>query len=159
LLLRSGTPGLGAILASGALGGWAFSTRYNGLFLWPGALILFLVLKTPPGTANERFRRAGVWTAGFVIAALPWLLINAAHTGNPLTNSNYVNVGFAVYGEGNWEKFFYGGGRQVHSFADIVRLDPGRFLGVMAKNLVEHLRSDLSLFPPKGPTLLPVLWG
>lgn len=152
LLLRSGAPGTWAILASGALGGWAFSTRYNGLFLWPGALLLFLVLKTPAGDRNARLRRAGIWTAGFVAAALPWLLINATHTGNPLTNSNYVNVGYAVYGEGNWEKFFYGGGRRVHSFADVVLLDPGRFLGVMAKNLVEHLRRDLS-------ELLPVLWG
>jgi len=152
LLLRSGSPGTWAILVSGALGGWAFATRYNGLFLWPGALLLFLVLQTPAGPLPARVRRAAMWTAGFALAALPWLVVNAVHTGNPLTNSNYVNVGYAVYGEGNWEKFFYGGGRKVHSFADVVLLDPGRFLGVMAKNFVEHLRRDLS-------ELLPVLWG
>lgn len=151
-LLRSGSPGGWAILFSGILGGWAFSTRYNGLFLWPGALSLLLFLKTAECSATERLRRAGVWTAGFCAAALPWLIVNAVHTGNPLTNSNYVNVGYAVYGEGNWEKFFYGGHRSIRSFADVVLLDPPRFIGAMLKNVVEHLRRDLT-------ELLPWLWG
>jgi hypothetical protein len=150
LLLRSGAPGVWAIVGSGLLGGWAFSTRYNGIFLWPGAIAL--LLGAYPGLLRERVRKSILWTAGFLAAALPWLVINAVHTGNPLTNSNYVNVGFAVYGEGNWEKFFYGGDRKIHSFADVVMLDPGRFAAAMAKNFVEHVRRDLT-------ELLPVLWG
>jgi 4-amino-4-deoxy-L-arabinose transferase-like glycosyltransferase len=152
LLLRSETPGWRAVLVSGLLGGWAFSTRYNGLMLWPGALALFLLFKVPPGTRAERLRSAAVWSGGFLVAALPWLWINAAHTGNPLTNSNYVNVGFAVYGQGNWEKFFYGGTRNIHSLPDVVMLDPGRFAVTMAKNMVDHLRRDLFqlLSPPWG---------
>ncbi len=152
LLLRSEKPGWRAVLVSGLLGGWAFSTRYNGLMLWPGALALFLLFQVPPGGRADRLRRAALWSGGFLVAALPWLWINAAHTGNPLTNSNYVNVGFAVYGEGNWEKFFYGGARTVHSLPDVVMLDPGRFAGTMAKNVVEHLRRDLFelLSPPWG---------
>ena len=152
LLLRSEQPGWRAVLVSGLLGGWAFSTRYNGLILWPGALALFLLLRVPPGTRGEQLRRAALWSGGFLIAALPWLWINAAHTGNPLTNSNYVNVGYSVYGEGNWEKFFYGGGRKIQSFADVVMLDPGRFAGAMVRNVVEHLLRDLFelLSPPWG---------
>jgi hypothetical protein len=152
LLLRSKAPGWIAILGSGLLGGWAFSTRYNGLFLVPGALALFLLFRIPNGVMRQQWRRAGLWTAGFALGALPWLAINAAQTGNPLTNSNYVNVGYAVYGEGNWEKFFYGGDRTIRSLADVVLLDPGRFAGAMAKNVVEHLRLDLweLLSPPWG---------
>jgi hypothetical protein len=152
LLLRSGTPGWRAIAASGLLGGWAFSTRYNGLFLLPGALALFLLLRVPHGPMRDQWRRSALWVAGFVVAALPWLWINAAHTGNPLTNSNYVNVGYAVYGEGNWEKFFYGADRKINSFADVVMLDPGRFAVAMAKNVAEHVRRDLFelLSPPWG---------
>jgi hypothetical protein len=152
LLLRSGSPGAGAILGSGLLGGWAFSTRYNGLFLWPGAIVLLARLEPPGGGRSGRIRGGLVWSAGFLAGALPWLVINAAHTGNPLTNSNYVNVGYAVYGEGNWEKFFYGGDRAIHSFADVVKLDPGRFAGAMAKNVVEHARRDLT-------ELMPAVWG
>ena len=152
LLLRSGSPGWRAIAASGLLGGWAFSTRYNGLFLLPGALVLFLLLRVPGGPMRDQWRRSALWVAGFAVGALPWLWINAAHTGNPLTNTNYVNVGYAVYGEGNWEKFFYGGGRKINSFADVVMLDPGRFVGAMVKNVEEHLRRDLFelLSPPWG---------
>jgi hypothetical protein len=152
LLLRSEKPGWRAVLVSGLLGGWAFSTRYNGLMLWPGALALFLLFQVPPGPRADRLRRAALWSGGFLVAALPWLWINAAHTGNPLTNSNYVNVGFAVYGEGNWEKFFYGGTRKIHSLPDVVMLDPGRFAITMGKNFVEHIRRDLFelLSPPWG---------
>ncbi len=134
LLLRRSNPSVRAILGSGLLGGWAFSTRYNGLFLWPGARARLLLVRTAEGPAALRLRRAGTWTAGFLAAALPWLIINAVHTGNPLTNSNYINVGYAVYGEGNWDKYFYGGGHKIDSLVDIVRQDPGRFTSVMIKN-------------------------
>jgi hypothetical protein len=151
LLLRSKSPGWRAVIGSGLLGGWAFATRYNALFLLPGALLLFLVFRVPDGVWRERLQRAGVWTAAFVAGALPWLVTNAIHTGSPLTNSNYVNVGYAVYGEGNWEKFFYGA-RQVGSLADVVLLDPGKFFSVMVSNVFGHLKGDLT-------DLLPLVVG
>lgn len=151
LLLASEMPGWPALIGSGLLGGWAFSTRYNGLFLWPAALISILVIGRG-GTRSARWRAAGLWSASFLVAAAPWLIVNWAHTGNPLTNNNYTNVGFSVYGEGNWEKFFYGGDRKIHSFADVVLLDPGRFAQAMVQNVGEHLRRDLT-------ELLPILWG
>lgn len=152
LLLRSRDPGWVAIVGSGLLAGWGFSTRYNGLVAWPGALALFLLLRIPAGPPAARWRRAGVYTAAFLAGALPWLWINAAHTGNPLTNSNYVNVGYAVYGEGNWEKYFYGGTRQIHTLVDVVRMDPGRFALAMVRNVPAHLRQDLF-------ELLTPIWG
>lgn len=152
LLLRSHDPGWKSILASGLLGGWAFSTRYNGLVLWPGALALFLLLRVPAGPPAVRWRRAALYSGAFLIGALPWLWINAAHTGNPLTNSNYVNVGYVVYGEGNWEKFFYGSTRAIHSLADVIRLDPARFAVAMTKSFFVHLRRDLF-------DLLAPIWG
>ena len=151
LLFATKTRSWLALLGSGLLGGWAFSTRYNGLFLWPAAL-LSIVVFDPAGTRPARWRAAALWSGGFLLGALPWLIVNWAHTGNPLTNNNYTNVGFSVYGEGNWEKFFYGSDRQVRSFADVVLLDPARFAQAMARNLVEHLKRDLS-------ELLPLLWG
>lgn len=159
LLLGRANPGGWAMLASGLLGGWAFSTRYNGLFLWPGALALLLLVRTADGPGGLRLRRAGIWTAGFVAAALPWLIINAVHTGNPLTNSNYINVGYAVYGEGNWDKYFYGSGHKIGSFVDIVRQDPGRFAGAMVTNAFEHLRRDLSELITLGWGIAAILGG
>ncbi len=152
LLVRPRTPGLLAVAASGALGGWAFATRYNGLFLWPAALAHLLFLREPRGERRERWLKAGLWTGGFAVAALPWLIVNAIHTGNPLTNSNYMNVGYLVYGQGNWEQFFYGQERRIHSFFDVLRLDPARFAGAVARNAGETLRRDLS-------ELLPAIWG
>ncbi|HZI89380.1 MAG TPA: hypothetical protein VFD83_02900, partial [Candidatus Polarisedimenticolia bacterium] len=127
------------LVASGILAGWSFSTRYNGLFLWPGAVLAI----TLTHAGNDRWRNAALWSAAFLVAAAPWLIVNAVHTGNPLTNDNYTNVGFAVYGEGNWERFFYGE-RNIHSLKDVVLLDPGRFARVMASNTVDHLKRDLT---------------
>ena len=151
LLLRSKSPSLRALFASGLIGGFAFSTRYNGLFLLPGTLLLFLAFHVPSGPARERARRAALWCGAFLLGALPWLVVNAIHTGNPLTNSNYVNVGYAVYGEGNWEKYFYGG-RTMHSLADVVLQDPRRFAATMVSNVFDHLRRDLT-------NLLPIAAG
>src|SRR5207237_6666251 len=61
------------------------------------------------------------------------------------------NVGFAVYGEGNWERFFYGE-RKVHSLRDVVLLDPGRFVRVMVSNTFDHLKRDFT-------ELLPLPWS
>ncbi|HET9250808.1 MAG TPA: glycosyltransferase family 39 protein [Candidatus Eisenbacteria bacterium] len=152
LLLARERPAWAAIVGSGLLAGWAFSTRYNGLFLLPGALAALLLLDPSRSPWRERLARAGGWTAAFALAALPWLVVNAIHTGNPLSNTNYLNVGYEVHGQGNWEQFFYGGDRKIDSFADVVMLDPGKFATVMARNVWGHLRQDLS-------DLLPVLWG
>jgi hypothetical protein len=140
-LLGPERPGGKALVASGLLAGWSFATRYNGLFLWPGALIALVALTEHDRPAAERWRRAALWSGAFLLAAAPWLIVNAVHTGSPLTNDNYTNVGFAVYGEGNWERFFYGE-RKVHSLADVVFLDPGRFARVMVSNTLEHLKRD-----------------
>ena len=152
LILGCERPGWLAIGASGLVAGWAFSTRYNGLFLWPGAVLAILFLLEPECPFPSRLRRAALWSAAFLLAAGPWLAVNAAHTGNPLTNNNYTNVGFAVYGEGNWEHFFYGGDRKIHSFADVVRLDPPRFVKAMVSNTLDHLKRDLF-------ELNPAPWG
>ena len=152
LLLARDRLTLAAVAGSGLLAGWAFSTRYNGLFLLPGALVALLLLDPARPTMRARLVHAGAWTAAFVAAALPWLVVNAMHTGNPLTNTNYLNVGYEVHGQGNWEQFFYGSDRKIDSFADVVMLDPGKFATVMVRNVWGHFRQDLS-------DLLPVLWG
>ena len=157
LLLGTERPGWKALLASGLLGGWAFATRYNGLFLLPSAVIAIRVLLDTERPSAARWRDAALWSAAFLLAAAPWLYVNWAHTGNPLTNNNYTNVGFAVYGEGNWEHFFYGSDRKIHSFADVVLLDPGRFASVMIANTWDHLRRDLTELTPLPWNVLTVL--
>jgi hypothetical protein len=152
LLLARERPSILAIAGSGLLAGWAFSTRYNGLFLLPGALAMLTFLDAARPPIRKRIVRCGVWVAAFVVAALPWLAVNAIHTGNPLTNTNYLNVGYEVYGQGNWESFFYGGDRKITSFADVVMLDPAKFAGVMVGNVWGHIREDLT-------DLIPALWG
>lgn len=149
LILGSERPGRIAIAVSGVLAGWAFTTRYNGLFLWPGTVIAMVAILDRDLPARTRWAKAALWSGGFLLAAAPWLIVNAAHTGNPLTNSNWTNVGFSVYGQGDWEHFFYGGNRKLHSFADVVRLDPARFARAMAANTLDHLKRDATVLLAK----------
>jgi len=60
--------------------------------------------------------------------------------GNPLTNNNYTNVGFASTAR-ELGTLLLRRGPEIHSFADVVLLDPGRFALAMAKNTVEHLNA------------------
>ncbi len=152
LLLALPRPGWKAIAASGLLAGWGFSTRYNGLMLWPASVIGLVWILDRENPLSTRLQRAALWSAAFLLAAAPWLCVNWIHTGNPLTNNNYTNVGYAVFGEGNWESFFYGGTRKIHSFTDVVLLDPGRFARVMLGNVANHVRRDAT-------ELLPLLWS
>ena len=152
LLLAPPRPGWKAIAASGLLAGWAFTTRYNGLILWPASVIALVLILDQESPLSVRLRRAALWSGAFLLAAAPWLGVNWAHTGNPLTNNNYTNVGYAVFGEGNWESFFYGGTRKIHSFADVVLLDPGRFVRVMLWSIANHVKRDAT-------ELVPPLWS
>jgi Dolichyl-phosphate-mannose-protein mannosyltransferase len=147
LLLRSKTPTLRTIALSGLIGGFAFSTRYNALFLLPGAFLLFFFFRVPGGSLRDHMRQAAVWCGAYLLGALPWLIVNAIYTGNPLTNTNYMNVAFSVYGEGNWEKFFYGT-RSIHTLPDVIRLDPAKFAGTMVRNIFNHVGRDLSELLP-----------
>ena len=125
-LVRSSRNRAHALLA-GLLCGIAFLIRHPGIVLLPlGAALL---LRRPSGQEPRGFpgmRLLVYLLLGFVLAALPQLVVNTLQTGRPLYSQQAKNIWLAVYGNTDWERW----GDAVNSIplADVVLHEPGRFL-------------------------------
>ena len=73
---------LWAALAAGLLAGLVLDTRWNGVFLL-GVAPLAAVLNPWRARPRQIALWLGLFAGGFLIAALPWLAINAAIHGSP----------------------------------------------------------------------------
>jgi len=144
-----------AVAISGFLAGLALITRYNYLFL-PVAGLLVL------SASSERRRWVGWYAAGCMLPFGTWLLINAALTGSPFTNTNYLNIAYAIYGNRtDWEQFAVRVAARFHSVLDVFRFNPPHALTRLVLNLVTFWWRDVAdLLPLWFGVLAPIgmLW-
>lgn len=136
-----GARGRGRLLGAGALAGLAFLTRYSGAVLVPAGLALAAWLPAGAVGARARAARAGLFLAGFVLVAAPWLAINQAQTGRPLDTGNLTNVVQDFYGGERREEIPPGG---FGSLAEVVAHDPVHFATHLLGNVPRHLWLDLT---------------
>jgi len=136
-----GARGRRRLLAAGALAGLVFLTRYSGAVLAPAGLALAAWL--PAGTVGARARaaRAGLFLAGFVLVAAPWLAFNQAQSGRLLDTGNLTNVVQDFYGGERREEIPPGG---FGSLAEVVAHDPAHFATHLLGNVPRHLWLDLT---------------
>lgn len=130
-------------LIAGLLCGGAFLIRHPGLVLLPfGWIVLWLIRE--PRIKNQhsafvhdvRFSVPGVWfwfTIGWLVAALPQLVVNLADTGAPLYSQQAKNIWLAVYGNTEWSR--WNEASNDVSLRDVVLADPARFFGNWGRNL------------------------
>lgn len=152
---RSVRPWIGVFLA-GLVAGGAFLVRHIGLVLLVWGMIHCLVYLSTldDGSARGshfRWRSLPAWgrllishgpllfSAGFLLAALPQLLINIVQTGNPLFNQQAKNVWLAVYGNIDWGR--WDEAANSISLGELILRDPGRFFGNWRNNLVGFVGS------------------
>lgn len=125
---------------AGLAAGWAVITRYNAAFLLPAAAFRFAT-----HGPSRRGLAAYAVTAAFPIAA--WLATNAALTGNPFTNTNHLNVAYALYGrivQTNPDVI-----AGMRSFAGVLAFDPPHALAVFGRQIATNWILDLTrLVPP-----------
>ena len=144
LLLHARRPR--GLLLAGFLAGWAVITRYNCVFL-PVAGILLLAAR------RGRWNALAAYSAGLVLPLGAWALAAWSAGASLLGDSNVMNVAYEVYGRGlTPEAFWATTGVQFHSFADVVRHQPGLFAARIAANLATRWVQD-------ARTLLPVWLG
>ncbi len=119
---------------AGLVAGCAFLVRHLGLLLLPWALVFWALVSWTLSASDsawwQRWRlflvRGGIFAAGFMLAALPQLVVNMMQTGQPLYNQQAKNVWLAVYGNIDWGRW--------HEVPDSIELtdvmlrDPPRFL-------------------------------
>jgi hypothetical protein len=124
------------VLLAGGAAGAAFLVRHLGLGLLPWGLAYCLLCGW-----QQRGRQAArpllslplLFACGFLLVALPQLLVNTWQTGEPLYNHQAKNVWLAVYGDIDWSRW-----HEVPNsigLHEIVLRDPARFLGNWWRNL------------------------
>ena len=128
---------------AGLLAGYAVITRYNYIFLPVVGLALL-------GVSRDR-RRSLAYLAASALPISAWLFLNLHLTGNPFTNSNYLNLAYALYGNGDdWEHFVTQVGPRFHSIADVLRLDPLHAAIRLGSNIAVYWWQDLLALLPLG---------
>lgn len=141
-----------AILA-GILAGFAYLTRYNGVFL-PATIVTGIVIfncfQLP---FLKRLQVTAVHIVSFLVITSPWLWLNYVHHGSPLYNTNYLNMatefyGYDVFGDGAEQAAMV-----FKSFGDVVLHDPKGFVLHYLVNIVRRISKSLSggfILPPIG---------
>jgi len=129
-------------LAAGALAALAVFTRYNSVYVVPGALAAYAWFGRPPGLSRPR--AIALFLAGFGVLVLPWsvvsiragqvpaaaLFANFSFFANPTSSRNVQDAPAAARAD-------------TQSVAEIVRRNPGGMARTLAGNVTSHLAADV----------------
>ncbi len=132
-----------SLIFAGGLCGLAFLVRHPGLVLLPFGVVALLLLQRTNVKAGAglqcwaafvRWSAIGWFVLGWLLSALPQLLINVVDTGQPLYSQQAKNVWLAVYGDTDYSGRWHEATDDVR-LRDIVLADPQRFFANWARNL------------------------
>jgi hypothetical protein len=136
------------VALAGVGSGLAYLTRYNGLFLLAACVFGIVVTDLFARRLEGRLRLAGLYVAAFLLTSSPWLYLNYRHNGSPFYNANYLNMAAEFYPELVEGRTNQDATRALdrvfHSFADVVRHDPARFLTHYPANLWASARDSVT---------------
>lgn len=131
-----------ALFVAGLLAGFAIITRYNSSFLVLAALPVLL-------TRAGRRRQAVNFGLGVALPVGIWMAANQMISGSPLTNLNYLNVAYTIYGqETSWERFWATAGGQFHSLWDVLAFEPAVAVKHIGSNLATRWLRDIRELVP-----------
>lgn len=137
------------IIFAAALTGYAYVTRYNGLFLLATCLLGIVALNYFATTRRNRLRNSAIFIGIFFAVISPWLVANYRHHGSPFYNTNYLNIATEFYPELANNSVFQEGTRglseKFHSLNEVLRYDPKRLLSHYPENLFEALTNSITL--------------
>jgi hypothetical protein len=137
------------IILTAALTGYAYLTRYNGLFLLATFALGIVALNYFATTRRNRLRNSAIFIGVFLVTISPWLVANYRHFGSPFYNTNYLNIATEFYPELANNSVFQEGTRglseKFHSLGEVLRYDPKRMLTHYPENLFEALSNSITL--------------
>jgi hypothetical protein len=127
----------------GILGGLAYLTRYNGIFLMVAGVVAICLFDYFSIRWGERLISSALLIGVFLVTASPWLLANYINRGSPFYNANHLNIATEFYPE-----LVAGGSNQdatrplenvFSSLTEVLRYDPVRMLSHYPVNLLQSL--------------------
>jgi hypothetical protein len=135
---RSGASLGSAVFTAGLCAGLAGGCKYIALAL-AGAAMMVSLLCVGPGAPGLRLRRLGLFLVGVIAAFSPWLVRNAALTGNPV-----YPFGYHWFDGAPWSE------QQNEQWERALRLPPEQD---SARGRLAIVGSELFAAPLFGPTL------
>ena len=140
--------------AAGALAAIATLTRYNGIFLAGGTAAVLAVVNPDRVGWRGRVRAFGVYAATFLLVCAPWLLVNWQETERLLMTRNTETITRTFFAAPRWE-----GEIAAHdgSLLALVGAHPVDFVGQFGRNLMEHVRKDLTQLLGWPLAVLPIV--
>lgn len=131
----------------GILAGFAYLTRYNGIFLLIAFIIGIFLLNQFEQNRRHRLKLSAIVLLTFFVTISPWLYANYKYRGSPFYNTNYLNLATEFYPELVAGKTNQDGTRALeekfHSAADVLRYDPMRVISHYPFNFYETLRLSI----------------
>lgn len=142
--LRYWPMGVKRLVWSGILCALVYLTRFNGVFIL-GGLALGLLLDTRHNRVGARIASAALLCLVFLAAISPWGFYCLSKKGDFFYNTNYQNVAYTVFAEGEvgWDEFWLHRSSEFESFGDVIAAAPGEVAAKLAKNIYVHLKKDM----------------
>ncbi|MBS1964344.1 MAG: glycosyltransferase family 39 protein [Chloroflexi bacterium SZAS-1] len=114
------------LAAAGLVAGAAFLVRHPGLLLLPFGWLVIWSAALADGKRQALLLPLLAFTLAFLLAITPQLAVNLRDTGTPLYSQQAKNVWQGMFGNGDWNR--WAGARNDIGIAEVIALDPGRFL-------------------------------
>jgi len=134
------------LLISGFFSGYAYFTRYNGIFLLLPVIIYLVFWDGKDRELRSRIRKLSLYLLFFLLTIAPWHIFLYFKTGNPFFNRSHRNLAYDFIYEGNVNKDFYWQylANNFHSSTEVFFYDPISFLSKLLHNIVSHFNNQMN---------------
>jgi 4-amino-4-deoxy-L-arabinose transferase-like glycosyltransferase len=133
------------IVLSAVLAGFAYLTRYNGLFAVVAAPAALLAVNPFQQTRNLRAKTAALYIGVFLLTIAPWGIYCLIEKGSFFYNKNYLNIAYEMFAKGRipWDQYWSVDAQKFTSLTQVIFANPGLFVTTVIRNIFEHVVGDL----------------
>lgn len=145
LLFKDETLSYKNLIIASIIAGYAYLTRYNGVFIL-GFLVIILFVNYWQLDWKKRIKSSLTFLVVFFATITPWGIYCLKEKGNFFYNENFRNVAYELYGKGKigWDQFWYGSSNQFTSLSGVILKDPILFLKHSVENIYTHFVGDMN---------------
>ena len=131
-------------LWAGALAALAALTRYNAVYLFPGALLYYACFDR--GRSGSRLRALTLFLIGFAVVIVPWLGFSV-QSGQMPGGALFHDIAYDFYSSKgiSWDRYAVQIQPEIRSLRDVALRAPAVMLRHEFTNLVQHLALDVKL--------------